>query len=37
MSHATHDHHHEDNSINVKIALFFVAVLAAITFIGFIS
>ncbi len=37
MSHAAHDHHHEDNSVNVKIALFFVAVLAAITFIGFIS
>jgi hypothetical protein len=37
MSHAHHDHHQEDNSVNVKIAWFFVVVLAAITFIGLIS
>jgi len=37
MSHAPHEHHHEDNSVNAKIAWFFVAVLAAITFIGLIS
>ena len=37
MSHAPHEHHQEDNSINVKIALFFIAVLAAITFIGLIN
>jgi len=36
MSHAQHDHH-EDNSVNVKIALFFIAVLVAITFIGIIN
>lgn len=37
MSHAPHEHHPEDNSVNVKIAWFFFAVLAAITFIGLIS
>ena len=37
MSHSPHEHHHEDNSVNVKIALFFVAVLVAITFIGLMS
>jgi len=37
MSDTHHDHHHEDNSVNVKIALFFVAVLAAITLIGLIN
>jgi hypothetical protein len=37
MSHAPHEQHQEDNSVNVKIALFFVAVLAAITLIGLIS
>jgi len=36
-AHNDHGHHHEDNSINVKIALFFVVVLAAITFIGLIN
>lgn len=29
-----HDHHHEDNGVNVKIAVFLVAVIAVITFIG---
>jgi hypothetical protein len=33
----SHDDHPEDNSVNVKIALFFVAVLAAITFIAWIN
>ena len=37
MSHAPEDQHHEDNSVNVTIALFFVVVLVAITFIGLIS
>lgn len=37
MSHDQGTHHPEDNSINVKIALFFVAVLAAITFIGWLN
>lgn len=37
MSHAPHEHHHEDNSVNVKIAIFFVVVLAAITFISLLS
>jgi hypothetical protein len=36
MSNAHHEHH-EDNSVNVKIALFFVAVLVALTFIGWIN
>ena len=31
-----HDHH-EDNSINVKVAWFFVAVLVAITFLCWIN
>jgi hypothetical protein len=30
----SHHEHHEDNSVNVKIAVFFVVVLAVITFIG---
>lgn len=35
---ATHQHdHHEDNSVNVKVAWFFVIVLVAITFIGWIN
>lgn len=34
MSNAPHEQHHEDNSVNVKIAIFFVVVLVAITFIG---
>lgn len=34
MSHAPQEHHHEDNSVNVKIACFFAVVLAAITLIG---
>lgn len=33
MSDAHHDHH-EDNSINVKVGIIFVAVLAAIILIG---
>lgn len=33
----SHHEHHEDNSVNVKIAIFFVAVLLAITFIGLIN
>jgi len=39
MSDSHHDHHdhHEDNSVNVKVALFFIAVVAAITFIGWIN
>ncbi len=37
MSHDSHEHHQEDNSVNVKVAWFFVAVLAAIIFIGLIS
>ena len=37
MSQSPHEHHQEDNSVNVKIAWFFVAVLAAITCIGLIS
>lgn len=36
MSDSHHDHH-EDNSVNVKIALFFVAVIAALVFIGWIN
>jgi len=35
MSDSHHDHH-EDNSVNVKVALFFIAVLAAVTLIGLI-
>lgn len=37
MSDAHHDHHEEDNSVNVKVAIFFVAVIAVITFIGLIN
>lgn len=36
MSDSHHDHH-EDNSVNVKIAVFFVAVIAALVFIGWIN
>ena len=35
MSHG--EHHPEDNSVNVTIAVFFIAVLAAITFIGLLN
>lgn len=37
MSHHNGEEHPEDNSVNVKIALFFIAVLAAITLIGIIN
>lgn len=37
MSDAHNEHHEEDNSINVKVAIFFTAVLAAIIFIGLIN
>jgi len=37
MSHAPEGQHHEDNSVNVIIAIFFIVVLVAITFIGLIS
>lgn len=33
----SHHDHHEDNSVNVKIALFFVAVIAALVFIAWIN
>lgn len=36
MSDSHHDHH-EDNSVNVKVALFFVAVIGALFFIGLIN
>jgi hypothetical protein len=36
MSDAHHEHQ-EDNSVNVKIAIFFVVVIAVITFIGLIN
>jgi hypothetical protein len=36
MSDHHHDHH-EDNSVNVKVAVFFVAVIAVIVFIGLIN
>ena len=36
MSDAHHEHQ-EDHSVNVKIAIFFVAVIAVITFIGLIN
>lgn len=36
MSDSHHDHH-EDDSVNVKVALVFVAVIAAIIFIGWIN
>jgi hypothetical protein len=29
-----HQHHQEDNSVNVKVAIFFIAVLAVIALIG---
>lgn len=31
------DHHHEDSTVCVKVAIFFVAVLAAIFFLGIIN
>ena len=37
MSDLQHHDHHEDNSVNVKVALFFVAVLIAIAFLGWIN
>ena len=36
MSDAHHDHH-EDNEVNVKVAFFFVAVIAEIIFLAFIN
>lgn len=33
----THHDHNEDNSVNVKVAIFFVAVIAMITLIGLIN
>ncbi len=33
----THHDHHEDNDVNVKVALFFVAVIVAIVFFGIIN
>lgn len=32
-----HHHEHEDNTVCVKVAIFFVAVLAAIFFLGMIN
>ena len=32
-----HQHEHEDSSVCVKVAIFFVAVLAAIFFLGMIN
>lgn len=32
-----HQEHNEDHDVNVKIAIFFVVVLAVITFIGLIN
>ena len=39
MSDSHHDHHdhQEDNSVNVKVAIFFAVVIAAIIFIGLIN
>lgn len=37
MSDSHHHEHQEDNSVNVKVALFFVAVLVSIIFIGWIN
>lgn len=36
MSEDQHDHH-EDNGVNIKIALFFVAVIGVIIFLGIIN
>ena len=36
MSDAHHDHH-EDNGVNVKVALFFVALIAEIIFLAIIN
>ena len=33
----SHHEHHEDHSVDVKIAVFFAAVIAVITFIGWIN
>ena len=33
----SHHEHQEDNSVNVKVAIFFVVVIAVITFIGLIN
>ena len=33
----SHHEHHEDNSVNVKVAWFFVAVIVAIAFISWIN
>ncbi len=37
MSMSEHQHEHEDSSVCVKVAIFFVAVLAAIFFLGMIN
>ncbi len=37
MSHDTHHEHHEDHSVNIKVAVFFIAVLAMVTFIALIG
>jgi hypothetical protein len=38
MSHDTgHDHHREDHSVNIKVAVFFIVVLVVITLIGIIG
>lgn len=37
MSDSHHHEHQEDNSVNVKVALFFVAVLVSIIFISWIN
>lgn len=34
MSDSHHEHHAEDHSVNVKVAIFFVAVLTVLTIIG---
>lgn len=34
MSGSHHEHHEEDHSVNVKVAIFFVAVLTVLTIIG---
>jgi len=33
----THNDHHEDNSVNVKVALFFVAVIVVIAIIALVN
>ncbi len=37
MSDSHHHEHQEDNSVNVKVALFFVAALVSIIFISWIN